>query len=95
MKDTPDYNILFVSIIEKYKIVYDHTCAEYSDRNKQEKAWTELAKEINESGKHKIILFIFFFLFYFFNNYLDSLLHSNTVIFLPRQSSIWLQEEFA
>lgn len=51
MKDTPEFNISFVNLIEKNPIIYDHTSAEYFNRNSQDKAWENIAKEINESGK--------------------------------------------
>lgn len=51
MKDTPEFNIRLVTLIEKYPVVYDHTSAEYSNRNLQDKAWENIAKEINQSGK--------------------------------------------
>lgn len=52
MKDDPDFNILFVSLIEKQRSLYDYTCAEYSNRNAQDRAWESISKEVSESGKY-------------------------------------------
>ncbi|KAK9702953.1 Alcohol dehydrogenase transcription factor Myb/SANT-like [Popillia japonica] len=49
MKDESDFNILFVSLIENEKALYDYTCADYSNRNAQDRAWESIAKEVSES----------------------------------------------
>lgn len=51
MKDNPEFNVQFVSIIEKYPLSYDYNSNQYSNRNLQDKAWEKISKELNESGK--------------------------------------------
>ncbi|XP_030747119.1 uncharacterized protein LOC115875744 [Sitophilus oryzae] len=49
MKDNPEFNVQFVSIIEKYPLSYDYNSNQYSNRNLQDKAWEKISKELNES----------------------------------------------
>ena len=41
----------FVQLIEKHTCLYDYSCAEYSRKDVTEKAWSEIAKEMNWTGK--------------------------------------------
>lgn len=51
MKDDPDFNIRFVSLIEAKPCIYDHTRSDYSNRNIQDLAWEQIAKEVEATGK--------------------------------------------
>lgn len=49
MRDDPDFNISFVSLIEKHRCLFDFGCAEYNNRSIQERAWEKIAKEVSGS----------------------------------------------
>lgn len=51
MKDNPEFNVQFVSIVEKHPLIYDYNSNDYSNRNLQDKTWEKISKELNESGK--------------------------------------------
>lgn len=44
-------NIRFVQIIEKFPCLYNYNISEYSRKDITEKAWSEVAEEINSTGK--------------------------------------------
>lgn len=50
MKDDPDFNIKFVSIIENYLCIYDYKSKEYACRTSQDKAWESIGKEVGATG---------------------------------------------
>lgn len=54
MKDDPEFNTKFVSLVEKFPCLYDYTCADYSKRNVVDNSWEKLAHEISESGKYNL-----------------------------------------
>lgn len=56
MKDDPDFNIHFVSVIEKNPCIYDYNTKEYSCRITQEKAWENIGKEVKATGIIFIII---------------------------------------
>lgn len=56
MKDDPDFNIHFVTRIEANPCIYDHTRSDYSNRNIQDLAWEQIAKELKATGKDKLNL---------------------------------------
>jgi hypothetical protein len=43
-------NIMFVKTVEKYPCLYNYTLAEYSRRDLTERAWINVAKEMNYTG---------------------------------------------
>jgi hypothetical protein len=51
MRDDPDFNILFVSLIEKYRCLFDSSSAEYGNRNIQDRAWDKIAHEVTATGE--------------------------------------------
>jgi hypothetical protein len=51
MRDDPDFNILFVSLIEKHRCLFDSGSAEYGNRNIQDRAWDKIAHEVSATGK--------------------------------------------
>jgi hypothetical protein len=51
MRDDPDFNILFVSLIEKQRCLFDSSSAEYGNRNIQDRAWDKIAHEVSAAGK--------------------------------------------
>lgn len=57
MRDDPDFNISFVSLIEKQRCLFDFSCAEYNNRNIQERAWEKIAKEVSGSGKFRLFIY--------------------------------------
>lgn len=57
MRDDPDFNISFVSLIEKHRCLFDFSCAEYNNRNIQERAWEKIAKEVSGSGKFRLFIY--------------------------------------
>lgn len=50
MKDDPEFNIQFVSVIENHPCIYDHHTKEYSCKFTQEKAWENIGKELKATG---------------------------------------------
>ncbi|KAL1487965.1 hypothetical protein ABEB36_015346 [Hypothenemus hampei] len=46
------FNIKFVGEVEKHPELYDYTRTEYSRKDCLEKAWNEVAKEVNLSGRN-------------------------------------------
>lgn len=50
MKDDPDFNIRFVSIIEQNQCIYDYNIKEYASRTTQDKAWEKIGKEVQATG---------------------------------------------
>jgi hypothetical protein len=57
MRDDPDFNISFVSLIEKHRCLFDFSCAEYNNRNIQERSWEKIAKEVSGSGKFRLFIY--------------------------------------
>lgn len=53
MADNPLFNINFVKAIEQRPCIWNYSLTEYSKRNLTEKAWVDVAKEINDSGKYR------------------------------------------
>jgi hypothetical protein len=51
MRDDPEFNILFVSLIEKHRCLFDSSSAEYGNRNIQDRAWDKIAHEVSATGK--------------------------------------------
>ena len=51
MRDDPDFNILFVSLVEEHRCLFDCSSAEYGNRNIQERAWDKIAREVAATGK--------------------------------------------
>jgi hypothetical protein len=53
MRDDPDYNIRFVSIIENNLMLYDHTIilSDYCNKYAVDRTWENVAKQLSESGK--------------------------------------------
>ncbi|XP_014286637.1 uncharacterized protein [Halyomorpha halys] len=49
MKEDQEYNIRFVKSVERHRCVYDFTLVDYSNRERQEKAWQEIANEMSSS----------------------------------------------
>lgn len=50
MNDDPDTNVRFVKVIETYPCLYDHSRANYCNRDTQDKAWAEISKQFNATG---------------------------------------------
>ena len=46
--------IKFVQLIEQYECLYNYYCNEYSRKDYDEKAWTEISTEIKCSGEYFI-----------------------------------------
>ena len=51
MRDDPDFNILFVSLIEKHRCLFDSSNTEYGNRIIQDRAWDKIAHEVSATGK--------------------------------------------
>lgn len=51
MNDDPHTNVRFVQVIETYPCLYDHSRADYSNRDTQDKAWIDISKQFDASGK--------------------------------------------
>lgn len=51
-KDDPCMNIKFVKIVEKYPCLYNYKLPEYSRRDVTDKAWMNVAKEMNYTVPH-------------------------------------------
>ncbi|XP_018325511.1 uncharacterized protein LOC108737268 [Agrilus planipennis] len=49
MRDDPAFNIKFLEVIEKHRVLYDYTMDQYSNRHIQKQTWNEVAAELNES----------------------------------------------
>ncbi|PSN45400.1 hypothetical protein C0J52_18361 [Blattella germanica] len=49
MKSDMAFNIRFVQLVEKYPQLYNYNIPDYSNKAEIEKAWTEIAKEVQES----------------------------------------------
>jgi len=58
MKDDPEFNIHFVSLVEKQRCLYDHTIADYCNRSAQDRAWEIIAQELSEPGRFQNNIFI-------------------------------------
>lgn len=50
MRDDQDFNIMFVRIIEKERILYDKSLPEYRSKDEHDRVWQKIANEVNESG---------------------------------------------
>lgn len=48
MNDDPDTNVRFLQVIETYPCLYDHSKADYSNRDTQDK---DISKQFDASGK--------------------------------------------
>jgi len=42
MKDDPDTNVCLVQTIEGYPCLYDHSRADYCNKDTQDKAWADI-----------------------------------------------------
>jgi hypothetical protein len=51
-KDDPSTNIMFVKTVEKYPCLYNYKLPEYSRRDMTEKAWMNVAREMNYTGNY-------------------------------------------
>jgi hypothetical protein len=51
-KDDPSMNIKFVKAVEKYPCLYNYKLPEYSRRDVTDKAWMNVAKEMNYTGNY-------------------------------------------
>ncbi|XP_025407469.1 uncharacterized protein LOC112681430 isoform X2 [Sipha flava] len=49
MRDDPDFNIRFVSIIENNLMLYDHTISDYCNKYAVDRTWENVAKQLSES----------------------------------------------
>lgn len=52
MQSDEDFNVKFVNLVKMYKCLYDKKVPEYRNKDEQEKAWFDIAKETHESGKY-------------------------------------------
>lgn len=52
MRDDQDFNIMFVKIIEKERILYDKSLAEYRSKDEHDRVWQKIASEVHESGRY-------------------------------------------
>lgn len=50
MQSDEDFNVKFVNLVKMYKCLYDKKVPEYRNKDEQEKAWFDIAKETHESG---------------------------------------------
>ncbi|XP_028164360.1 transcription factor Adf-1-like [Ostrinia furnacalis] len=48
MRDDFETNVKFIEIVQLNPCIYDQTRSDYSNRNKQDKVWGEIAKQLNE-----------------------------------------------
>lgn len=55
MKDDEEFNVEFVSVIEKHEVLYNYKLEKYSNRNFKEKAWQQVAAEVKCTGEFKIL----------------------------------------
>lgn len=46
-----DLNIKIIEFVRCNPCLYDHTRSDYSNRNKQDQKWGEIAQQLNETGK--------------------------------------------
>ncbi|XP_037034020.1 uncharacterized protein LOC119072823 [Bradysia coprophila] len=51
-RDDHAFNINFVKIIKKKRCLYDKTLPEYRNKDEHEKAWEQIASELNENVPH-------------------------------------------
>lgn len=58
MRDDQDFNILFVRIIEKERILYDKALPEYRSKDEHDRVWQRIASEVKESGMYSSDLVI-------------------------------------
>ncbi|KAK7868962.1 hypothetical protein R5R35_002594 [Gryllus longicercus] len=49
MRDDPDFNIQFVRLIKENSCLYDHTNADYNNRDIQDMAWERIARQVSET----------------------------------------------
>ncbi|KAL7633563.1 UNVERIFIED_CONTAM: hypothetical protein RMT77_016096 [Armadillidium vulgare] len=47
MKDDPKFNVTFVESVERRPCLYNYTLKEYSSKEAQERAWKEVAEEVD------------------------------------------------
>ncbi|XP_037909820.1 uncharacterized protein LOC119650781 isoform X2 [Hermetia illucens] len=52
MQSDEDFNVKFVNLVKMYKCLYDKKVPEYRNKDEQEKAWFDIAKETHESVSH-------------------------------------------
>lgn len=50
MRDDQDFNIMFVKIIEKERILYDKSLPEYRSKDEHDRVWQKIANEVHENG---------------------------------------------
>lgn len=51
MKSDQGTNVRFVQTVQAYPCLYDHSTKDYSNRNAQDKAWTEIGKKFDTTSK--------------------------------------------
>lgn len=50
MPDDLDHNKRLINLVEKHRVLYDHSCDGNSNRLVQEQAWREIAEELKENS---------------------------------------------
>lgn len=48
----PDFDFMFVTLVQSFPSLWDTSTAEYWDAEQQESAWQELAADIGDGSRH-------------------------------------------